>query len=312
MVKSFSQLSVSHPYVSEPSAKLPRVSDFHTPFSDRSSRWFRLRRYIPRFFLARRSDHLTTRVFTRSARATDTTVNRRMLISGVIVVLIAAVGGFVFFSGFFSVTRVSVVRNSLDLPIADIEKIVSRETFGQNLLLVDTDRLRTTIKKLRPDIALVSIVRQPPATLSVEILKYPVVAELRVGSDRIFINENGYRVEGAVAETGILVLTLGETIELADANLRLVEPAHLTTMKNAVDYAETLLDTKVTAVRYFPVAREARLKLASETELWLDLTRDYRGQLDKLMLARDTLNLAKIKYLYLDLRVTNKIFYKKK
>ena len=228
-----------------------------------------------------------------------------------IFILVVSVAGFIFFSGFFSVKRVSVERNALDLPTAELEKLVGKYAFGKNLLSIESNQLAAELKKIRPDIARVIVRRELPATLVVEVLKYPIIAEIRIGSDRILVNENGYRVIGDSAEPGTLILTLGETLDISDQKKRIAAPEQLIRLREAVEYASALLDQKITSINYFPIAREAHLLTANKTELWIDLTHDHRSQLDKITTASKELNLATTHYLYLDLRIRDKIFYKK-
>lgn len=260
--------------------------------------------------LARRTDKLSTKVFCTSKR--DIFSWKQKISAVAIFILVASIAGFIFFSGFFSVKRVSIERNALDLPTVELEKLVSKYAFGRNLLAIEGEQLALDLKKTRPDIARVVVRRQLPDTLVVEVLKYPIIAEIRLGSDRILINENGYRVIGDSVEPGTLILTLGETVDLSDQKKRIAPPEQLIHLRDAVEYASTLLDQKITNIKYFPVAREAHLVTADKTELWLDLTRDYRGQLDKITTASTALDRQHNQYVYLDLRIRNKIFYKKK
>jgi cell division septal protein FtsQ len=279
-------------------------------FTDRRSFAYRLRRHLPSFLLARRTDNLSTKVFRTAKR--DIFSLRQKILGVAVFILIITVAGFIFFSGFFSVKRVSVERNSLDLPTAELEKLIGKYAFGRNLLAIEGDKLAADLKKIRPDIARVIVRRELPDTLVVEVLKYPIIAEIRVGSERILINENGYRVIGDSVEPGTLILTLGETIDLSDPKKRIAAPEQLIRLREAVDHTSALLDEKITAIRYFPIAREARLVTAKKTELWIDLTQDHRTQLDKITAASRILNLKTTNYLYLDLRIRDKIFYKKK
>jgi hypothetical protein len=65
------------------------------------------------------------------------------------------------------------------------------------------------------------------------------------------------------------------------------------------------------AFEYRAVERELYLKTSNFT-LWLDLTKDAVSQLNKMKKALGELNLSKGSFEYIDLRVANKIFYKRK
>lgn len=286
------------------------MPDLKNIFSDRSSRWFRLRRFVPRFLLERRQQHARARVFHSTPRTKQALSTRQRLTVVLVVIMVGSSIGLTYFSGSFNVQKVSVLRSSLDLPLEEIEQLVSEQAFGKNMFKLDLVRLEKDIRATRPDIARVEIEKQYPSTLQVAVYKYPIVAELRIGTERIFINENGYRVDGETPDRDTLTLTLGESMQLDDPSQQIVRPTHLIAMRDAAFYFEALLDIPLLAVRYLPAAHEAHLMIEGNTTIWIDLTADYRTQLNKLTQANSQINLGETKYEYIDLRVRNKIFYK--
>jgi len=224
--------------------------------------------------------------------------------------VIAAGIGLTYFSGSFNVQKVSVLRSSLDLPLAEIEQLVTEQAFGTNMFKLDLNQLKKDIKATRPDIARVEIEKKYPSTLQVAVYKYPIVAELHIGTERMFINENGYRVDGETPDRDTLTLALGESMQIDNPKQQIVRPDHLIAMRDAAFYFEALIDIPLLIVRYLPAAHEAHLIIEGNTSIWIDLTSDYHTQIDKLVQANNEIHLSKEKYQYVDLRVRNKIFYK--
>ncbi len=220
--------------------------------------------------------------------------------------------GFTHFSGFFNVEKVSVARSSLDLPLEEIELSVRELALGKNIFSVEKDLLVRAVLEQRPDIANVKIHKNYPREIAVEVYKFPIIAELRWGVESIFLNENGYRVIGDAPDRDTLQLTLGEEIDLSDSEKRVIDPVHLDFIREAVFYFEALTDIKILNAKYFPISREVHLKNEQNFDLWLDLTGDYRNQLNKLAAAADVLKISEKKYEYVDLRIYGKIFYKAK
>ncbi|MCK5472182.1 hypothetical protein KAI54_03275 [Candidatus Gracilibacteria bacterium] len=149
-----------------------------------------------------------------------------------------------------------------------------------------------------------------PCEIAVGVFKFPIVAELRSNSESIFLNANGFRVLGDAPDRDTLQLTLGEEIDAVDLEKRVIDPAHLDFIRDAVFYFEALTDLKILNTKYFPISREVYLKNEKNFDVWLDLTRDFREQLNKLVVAADLLKISEKKYEYIDLRIRGKIFFR--
>lgn len=275
--------------------------------TDRRNPLNKLRRYLPRIRFARRSERLSEKQFVARARDKSPWQTRQTLVVAAVIAIISAGLGFAFFTQYFNVSKVSVLRSSLDLPLEEIQQLVGEHAFGQNMLRLDVTQLTEDIKATRPDISRVEIEKQLPRTLQVKVIKYPIVAELRVGGERILLNENGYRVDGQTPDRDTIQLVLGEKHDVSDLTVQVVKPDHLVAMRDAAFYFAALMNRPVLHTSYFPMAREAHILTEGNTEIWIDLTEDYRTQLDKLTQGGEQVNLS-LQPRYVDLRIRNKIF----
>lgn len=232
-----------------------------------------------------------------------------------LVFMVSALGaliGFTHFSGFFDVAKVSIARSSLDLPLEAIELSIRELTFGKNIFSVDENLLAEAVRVVQPDIARVEIHKKYPREISVEVFKFPIIAELRTNSESIFLNENGFRVFGDTPDRDTLQLVVGEDFDFSDPAVRVIDPVHIKFIREAVFYFESLTDLKILNTKYFPISREAHLKTEKNFDVWIDFASDFRTQIQKLIVAADVLKIGEQKYEYVDLRVRGKIFYKKR
>ncbi|MFH1375757.1 MAG: hypothetical protein ABIH35_03755 [Patescibacteria group bacterium] len=277
-----------------------------------SFRQRRVKRLWARVFRRRRQAHLEARIFRGQKRLKDLLTLRQKILLVIVVISGGALIGFTHFSGFFDVTKVSVARSSLDLPLKEIELAVRERVLGKNIFSIDRLEVDTAVREMRPDIAHVRIRKKYPREIAVEVFKFPIVAELRIGTESVFINENGHQVVGDTPDRDTLRLHLGEgeTVDLEDPTRPVISVTHLSFIRDAVFYFESLTDFRVLNVKYFPVARELHLKSEKNFDVWLDFTQDYRVQLNKLVEAADVLRIGSQRYEYIDLRVRGKIFYK--
>lgn len=218
--------------------------------------------------------------------------------------------GFGQYSGFFDVKKVTILRNSLDLPTEDIELSARELVLGKNIFQVDTALLIKAVQQLRPDTSRVVIHKVYPSEIQVEVFKYPIVAELRSGTEPIYINEKGFRVFGESPDKDTLQLALGENLDLKDSKKQIIDPEYLASIRESVSYLESVINLKVLNTKFFPISREVHLKTEKNFDVWIDLTQDYRTQIDKLAAASEVLQLETKSYSYIDLRIRGKIFYK--
>ncbi|MFH0834612.1 MAG: FtsQ-type POTRA domain-containing protein [Patescibacteria group bacterium] len=277
-----------------------------------SFRQRKLDRFFSRIFGRRRREHLDARVFraTTSVRSWMTLRQKIYLVLGVIAV--GALVGFVAFSGFFNIQKVSIARSSLDLPLDAIELSIRELAFGKNIFTVDKNLLADAVKAVQPDISRVEISKKYPREIVVDVFKFPIVAQIKTNSESLYVNENGFRVVGDSPDRDALTIVLGENVDLSDPEKRVISPEHLEFIREADFYFESLIDMKIVSTKYFPIAREVHLKTEKNFDVWLDFTSDYKSQIDKLVQAADVLKLNEQKLEYIDLRIRNKIFYKKR
>ena len=233
-----------------------------------------------------------------------------------IVLVVVALGGFFGFtklSGFFDVEKVSIARSSLDLPIDAIENSVRELALGKKHFRAR----RKCARRRRPRIATghragSSFPKNIRAKSPSRFFKYPIVAEIKTNSESIFVNENGFRVVGDAPDRDTLILTLGEDLDFADPEVRVLDPARLEFIRGAVFYFESLTDLQILSVKYFPISQEVHLKNELNFDIWLDFASDFREQLSKIVAAADLLQVGEQKFEYIDLRIRGKIFYKLK
>lgn len=265
-----------------------------------------------RILRRRRNTHLSTKVFRPTNRLKSLLNTRQKMFLVLSVIVIGAGVGLVYFSGIFIVDEVIVERSSLELPIEEIEVKVRELALTRNIFQVDRGAIEDSIKKDYRDVASVKVNKDLPSTVRVTVVKFPIVAELRMGDERIFLNEKGYRVFDAAPDRDTLQLAAGEELDLGDTKQQIITPDQLKMIQNAALYFDHLTGIKVLNLKYFPIAREIHLKVDGNFDIWLDLTDDYQAQLEKLIQAGDALDLKEGKYEYIDLRIFGKIFYKEK
>lgn len=287
-----------------------------------SFRQRKVNRLFSHIFKKRRKQCLEARVFQAQRRFKNLLTVRQKMILVFVVFGIGSIIGFTIFSGFFNVKKVSIARSSLDLPLAEIELSIRDLALGKNIFSVDKNLLQKVVMEMREDIFRVKIRKKFPCEIQVEVFKFPIVADLGVGDEKIYLNEKGFETKGDFLDRETLHLVLGEDIpqpnnvegeeDSESPKQQIISEGHLNFIREAVFYFESLTNFRILNTKYFPISREAHLKTEQNFDVWLDLNYNFRSQLDKLVTVADVLKIEEKKYEYVDLRVRGKIFYKPK
>lgn len=271
----------------------------------------RLKGFCARFTRKRRDSRLESLIFQKSSRVIQEFAWTKKIKLFSILILTFSLIGFVHFSGFFAIKKISLQRSSLDLSLTEIERVAQKLALNKNLLYFQKTELVEALKNLRPDIARIEVTKKFPAELAVSIFKFPVVAEIQTNAaEKIFLNENGVRVFDEFPASDLLILTIEEDLDLTDPKQVLIEPEYLTRIREAFFYFEATLELPVILVKYLPTAREVHLK-TENFAVWLTLSLDLRSQIDKFFAALEVLDLEQQSYQYFDLRPQHKIFFQR-
>lgn len=234
-----------------------------------------------------------------------------------------AAGYLVFFSGFFTVSSVSVQRDALTTSVPLIQSALS-DVVGRNLLLVGSSALEERLYRTFPEVKAFEVEKLLPRTIKVTITEYPVVAKLREQTTGTvwLLNEigqvvkketsaalplieyrNAYQFPFSDVERQFTALTHLQdgTIALAARDVRFILEAR--------EHLRNKFSIGAKEMPLYPLERELHVHTDRGWQVWLDMDQDVAGQLDRLAITAGQFNAASSRLAYADLRVKGRIIY---
>lgn len=239
--------------------------------------------------------------------------------------------GVIFFSSFFVVSDIVVIRDKVFVEPQKIEQSM-RPVIGKNIFLVSDSQIQEELAKMFPTIQRVEVNKLYPRTIQVHVFSWPMIAQINYkdGSGTGFLlSENGYIVPNVLVREEqtndsdkprdlikMLVPRYGtddpeQAVLLQLAKLEpgkhFIDQQLLNKIRFSLDVYEKNFQAPVNHIVYLPFEREIHLYIGKTAILlWLDA--DVETQLYKLKTAEPKLNLTNDSLAYVDLRVKDKVF----
>ncbi|MFH0820397.1 MAG: FtsQ-type POTRA domain-containing protein [Candidatus Peregrinibacteria bacterium] len=263
----------------------------------------------------------------------------RLVIAGLGFVLLIGIG---LSSSYLAIQNIEVLRQDFNIDSAAIETVL-KPYLGRNILFFPRRLAVVAIQDKFPEFQSVEINKKFPNTLTVNVVNYPIMANLRA---YYVLPEVQAAAEQKPPDPGIafelnpeppkppepieqkcLLSFVGQAICDQQENLELmtlaikgltqpiehrqqvVAPTHMDYLREALEYFKNNFKFTIANVEYLPVARELHFKIKSGPVIWLTLEKDIQEQLDKLKTIYEPAELNKEDLSYLDLRVKEKVIY---
>lgn len=261
-------------------------------------------------------------------------ITPRFLLMCMSITLAGICVGVIFFSSFFVVSDIVVIRDKVFVEPQKIEQAM-RPVIGKNIFLVGEGQIREELEHMFPTIQKVEVQKLYPRSIQVRVFSWPMIAQINYkdGSGTGFLlSENGYVVPNVLVREGPqdqedkqderdLVQILVPRYSTDDAEhvpllqLAKLEPGKkyidqqlLNKVRLALNIYEKNFQVPLTHVVYMPFEKEIHLYVGKKTAILVWLDSDVETQLYKLKTGEPKLALDNGSLAYVDLRVKDKIF----
>lgn len=240
--------------------------------------------------------------------------------------------GVIFFSSFFVVSDIVVIRDKVFVEPQKIEQAM-RPVIGKNIFLVDEGEIRTELEKMFPTIQRVEVHKLYPRSIQLRVFSWPMVAQINYKDSTgtgFLLSENGYVVPNVLVREA----TSDEEQEHRDLiqifvphystddpeqapllQLSKLEPGTQFIDQKLLDRIRTTIglyqknfQIPMVNVMFFPFENELYLYVGKKTAIMLWLDEDIETQLYKLKTAQPKITLDDGSLAYVDLRVKDKVF----
>lgn len=233
-------------------------------------------------------------------------IKKWLFIFGGLILLLAIIY-LTIFTNFFQMKNFKIYGDDIIQENSKFEEFL-KVYQGENLVFINTNEIKNTIKSQYPEIENLRIKKVFPGTLIMEYENFPEVANLFNLIDgtqkKFIINEIGYLVEEDYENPNLPYIKL-RTDKALEINQYAIEKEKLSYILDAVYDFEELFGMKVLDAEYKKREREVHLKTERDFAVWLDMSLTLQEQFAKLKKALDKLNIYNENLEYIDLRISS-------
>lgn len=255
-------------------------------------------------------------------------ITPQLLLLCITVVAAGVCIGILFFSKFFHVSDVLVVRDSVYIDPQKVEEAM-KPILGENLLFLSTDRYEEDLKVLFPALERIEISKILPRSVQLRLVSFPFIATIKNegAKDVYLLSKNGAVIpneahSGEVEEVKNDLLTIeipsykslseasrnmiAELIELKP-NTIFFTKEDISMLEHTAELYKRNFQSPLKKIYWLPLEHELHLELNGGTKVYLWLDKSIETQLYKLKTSEPTLDLASGAVAYVDLRIKDRV-----
>jgi len=212
-----------------------------------------------------------------------------------------------FLSSKLDIQTIAVFEDQQPLPEHPLNQVLQNFK-GDNLLLLNTEKIQSFLQKKYPYYATIKISKNLPNILILNLETHPVVANLVVKTPEekksLILNAAG---QSQNSEEGITYDTLPTLLIERDQPVKegaaIISQNALAFVLEAIQNFEDKFGMKIDHAKYLEIPREVHLFTERNFYIWLDLNLNLDEQLNKLKKALPRLNIYEKPLEYIDLRI---------
>jgi len=222
----------------------------------------------------------------------------------------AAFVAFALFSPYFTLKKITVVRDNPNLDASQIEKSLE-DFYDKNLFFLPRDQI---LKKLRSDFAEfreIEISEKWPDGIELKISVSPPFANLLNTETANFsvISEDGV-ILAESSRKNLPTIKIFQRKKPISPREKFLKKTTLLRIEKSQNFIKNQLKLRLAETRYLTAAREIHLVTEDGAVIWIDAQIEVDPQLRKLELAADEIGLYSKKFEHIDLRIPEQIFWK--
>ncbi len=230
---------------------------------------------------------------------------------GIFFGIIACFIGFSFFSPYFELKKISVLRDNPNIDANLVESSL-KDFFGTNMLILPKNDIKKTLTKKFPEFQNISITEHWPDEIKLKIENSPPLITL--------LNQETANFS-VVSHSGIILKEMPDeslpTVKIFDylkpifPHQKFAEPELLKKILEVKNLFESQIELVVNDIHYYPVAKEVHIISKNDMAIWFDLQFSIEQQIRKLKSSTSRIGLYEDRNIdHIDLRIPKQIFWK--
>ena len=224
----------------------------------------------------------------------------------------------IFFTNIFTIKKIIVREGEITSENPQVLKI-TEVLKNRHLILTDVSSIEKTLKNNIENLEDLRIRKSYPNKLIIEYKTFEERANIvnTIGNQEIkknyVINENGVLVSEKKINAALPYINI-KTEKAFNLGDQVLKSEELTFILDAKAYFEKKMNIKIRESNYLSKPKELRMITTSNIQIWLDMSYDFKEQINKLKNAVPKINPYQESYEYIDLRIRTaegqKIIYK--
>lgn len=223
-------------------------------------------------------------------------------------------GYIILFSEYLIVNNIKFILDESDLQEAELNPYVTG-ILGQSIFNINQSKYKNELMQAFPQIEKAQIKKIFPKTIEVLVKTYPIKANIINKYDNLekkyLINQGGYLVSKDIENPNLPYIIIYSDKEF-ELKQKMLSEDKLNKILSSFQNFQDFFNMRVFDITYLMREREIHLRTEKGFDVWIDLQQDITQQMKKLKKAIPHLNIAKESLEYIDLRIPNKIFYKRR
>ncbi len=213
----------------------------------------------------------------------------------------------VFFTNIFTVKKILLMEGTEISQNQQVKKY-TEVLKNRHIILTDISSLEKTLKNNIENLDELSISKRYPSTLVIKFETFEEKANITniIGTQEI-------RKNYIINETGVLVSEKAINSQLPTINIKsakaftvgdqILKTEQLNYILEAKSFFEQKMNIKITESNYLIAPKELRMLTNKGFQVWIDMSYDFKEQINKLKNSVPKINPYQQKYEYIDLRI---------
>ncbi len=233
-----------------------------------------------------------------------------IIISGFSILIIALIL-FLLYWPVYTVKFVNIIRKD-SITNIDLAYNALSDIRGKRLFEIDESNIKQKLLDYQNNIDYVDVDINFPNTLEIYILSYPIYFQTTIEEKNFYISQNGSLIPGKQNEEykNIILKNWLQTNIFPDYK-KFFEQKNMESIYEAIFYFEqNIVGSKIKNILYYEIEKEVHFELENDNIIMFTLEKDLKQQIKKTAIFHaEHREITDDWLIYLDMRVTNKVFY---
>lgn len=235
----------------------------------------------------------------------------KWIIISVFSMMLVALIVFLLYWPIYTVKFINIIRQD-SITSIDLAYNALSDVRGKRLFEIEESNIKKKLLDYQNNIDYVDVDINFPNTLEIYILSYPIFFQTTIEEKNFYISQNGSLIPGKPNEEykNIILKNWLQTNIFPDYK-KFFDQKNMENIYEAIGYFEqNIVWSKIKNILYYEIEKEVHFELENDNIIMFTLEKDLKQQIKKTAIFHaEHREITDDGLIYLDMRVTNKVFY---